>query len=168
MIIDIILLIILAYGLLKGLTRGGVLQLFSLIGFVVALVVARLYSSDLGDLISSIIPSSDPETDSSVWAMFYNAIGFTLLFFLVQIVISKIASMLNIFTKLPVIGFLNRIMGAVLGFVQMYLVAFVIIILLFLTPIGSAKELIEDSSLAMYMINSTPVLSEFFKTMFFN
>lgn len=168
MIIDIILLILLAYGLLRGLTRGGVLQLFSLIGFVVALVVARLYSSDLGDLISSIIPSSDPSTDNAVWTMFYNAIGFTLLFFVVQLIIRKIASMLNIFTKLPVIGFLNRIMGAVLGFVQMYLISFVIIILLFLTPIGSAKELIEESSLAMYMINSTPVLSEFFKAMWFN
>lgn len=168
MIIDIILLIILAYGTLKGFTRGGVLQLFSLIGFVVALIVARIYSSDLGNIISTIIPSSDPATDSAVWTMFYNAIGFTLLFFLVQLIIRKIASMLNLFTKLPVIGFLNRIMGAVLGFVQLYLVSFVILILLLLTPIGNTKELIEESSLAMYMFNSTPVLSDFFKTMFFN
>ena len=166
MIIDILLLIILAYGLLKGLTRGGVLQLFSLIGFIVALIVARIYAPDLGNIISSIIPSSDPETDNAVWTMFYNAVGFALLFFIVQLVIRKIASMLNLFTKLPVIGFLNRIVGAILGFVQMYLVAFVIILLLFLTPIGNTKALVEESNLAMEMLNSTPVLSDFFKTMF--
>src|SRR5699024_1624141 len=83
--------------LLKGLTRGGVLQLFSLIGFIVALIVARIYAPDLGNIISSIIPSSDPETDNAVWTMFYNAVGFALLFFIVQLVISKIAYMLNLF-----------------------------------------------------------------------
>src|SRR5699024_11363393 len=94
---------------------------------------------DLGNIISSIIPSSDPETDNAVWTMFYNAVGFALLFFIVQLVIRKIASMLNLFTKLPVIGFFNRIVGAILGFVLMYLVVFVIILLFFLTQIGRAS-----------------------------
>src|SRR5699024_2818404 len=109
MLIDILLLIILAYGLLKDLTRGGVLQLFSFIVFIVALIDARIYAPVLGNIISSIIPSSAPEIDNAVWTMFYNAIGFALLFFIVQFVIRKIASMLNLFTKLPLIGFLNRI-----------------------------------------------------------
>src|SRR5699024_4458428 len=121
MLINILLLIILAYGVLKGLTHGGVLQLFYIIGCILALIFALIYTPDLGNIISSIIPSSDRGTDNAVWTMFYNAIGFALLFFIVQFVIRKIASMLNLFTKLPVIGFLNRIFGAILGFVQMYL-----------------------------------------------
>src|SRR5699024_12256105 len=95
--------------------------------------------------------------------MFYNAVGFALLFFIVQLVIRKMASMLNLFTKLPVIGFLNRIVGAILGFVQIYLVTFVIILLLFLTPIGKTKSLVEESNLAKKILNSTPVISNFLK-----
>ncbi len=163
MIIDIILLIVMLYGLLSGLMRGGVLQFFSLVGFIIALIVARLFSNDLGDLISSLLTS-----DNNAWSIFYNAIAFFVIFFVVQIIIKKIAHMLNFFTKLPVIGFLNRIIGAVLGFVQMYLIAFLVIIVLFLLPSENVSEYIEGSNVAMYMINSTPVLSDFFKTMWFN
>lgn len=156
MIINIILIILLASGLLRGFARGGVIQLFSLIGFIIALVVARLYSSNIGNLIQSLFPK-----DGEMWMLFYNAIGFVLLFFIVQIIISKIASMFNIFTRLPVIGLLNRLIGGALGFIQVYIVSFVILVLLFLMPIGDIKEWIENSKLALYMINETPVLSDF-------
>lgn len=161
MIVDIIILIILLYGLFSGLMRGGVLQLFSLVGFIIAIIVARLFSSDLADIISSIIP-----TDNGAWLILYNVISFMIIYIVVRLIIRKIASVLNIVTKLPVIGFLNRIIGALLGFVQMYLVSFVIIIILFLIPMENVKELIEGSRVAMYMVNSTPVLSELFKTWF--
>ncbi|HLQ83548.1 MAG TPA: CvpA family protein [Pseudogracilibacillus sp.] len=163
MIFDIIILIMLLYGLLSGLMRGGVLQLFSLIGFIIALIVARLFSPDLADIMRSII-----STDNDTWSLLYNVISFMLIFILVQLIIKKLANLLNIVTKLPVIGFFNRILGAILGFVQMYLVAFVVVIILFLSPMEDIKELIEESQVAMYMINSTPVISEYFKNMWFN
>ena len=163
MIVDIIILIILLYGLLSGLMRGGVLQFFSLVGFVIALILARLFSADLADIISSII-----STDNQTWLILFNVISFMIIYIIVRLIIRKIASLLNIVTKLPVIGFLNRIIGALLGFVQMYLISFVVIIILFITPLEKIKALIEESQVAMYMVNSTPVLSELFKTMWFN
>lgn len=163
MIFDIIILIMLLYGLLSGLMRGGVLQLFSLIGFVIALILARLFSPDLADIIHSII-----STNNDTWSLFYNVISFILIFIVVQLIIKKVANLLNIVTKLPVIGFFNRILGALLGFVQMYLVAFVVILILFLTPMEDVKDLIEESQVAKYMINSTPVISDYFKNMWFN
>ncbi len=161
MIVDIIVLIILLYGLFSGLMRGGVLQFFSLVGFIIAIIVARLFSSDLADIINSII-----STDNGAWLILYNVISFMIIYIIVRLIIRKIASVLNIVTKLPVIGFLNRIIGALLGFVQMYLVSFIIIIILFLIPMENVKGLIEGSRVAMYMVNSTPVISDIIKTWF--
>ena len=46
--ISILLLLILLFGFLRGLKRGFILQLFHLIGFIAAFIVAALYYDELG------------------------------------------------------------------------------------------------------------------------
>ena len=177
MTMDLILIIVLLSGFLMGYIRGGILQIFHLLGYVIAFVVARLFNEDFGLFLSKIIPYPNITDETSMWtlfvnatnleAAFYNAIAFLILFFIIKFMVRRIAKVFNLVTKLPVIRFLNRVIGSGLGFLQAYLVLFVVLFLLALTPTESMQSLIAESNVATFIIGSTPVLSDLFKTMWF-
>ncbi|PAV30436.1 hypothetical protein CIL05_08160 [Virgibacillus profundi] len=174
--VDFILILILVFGFLVGLKRGFILQLFHLAGFIIAFIVAAVYYDDLGPRLSLWIPY--PEiSDESAWADFlealplengfYNAIAFAVIFFAVKIILQIIASMLDFVASLPLLKSVNKILGAILGFVEVYLLTFIILYILALTPITGIQAWINDSSIALFMIEDTPYLSEKIKELWF-
>lgn len=174
--LTIIIIVLILFGFLRGLKRGFILQFFHLIGFVIAFVVARIYYSKLGSLLQLWIPYPDLKSDGG-WATilqslpletgFYNAISFVVIFFAVKIIVQIIASMLDFVADLPILNSINKLLGAGLGFIEIYLVLFIILFILALTPISTIQDLIEHSSLAKFMIENTPFLSEKIKSLWF-
>ncbi|MGP4064881.1 CvpA family protein [Oceanobacillus sp. M65] len=174
---DLIILIILVFGLLVGLKRGFILQLFHLLGFIVALIAASLYYDNLGPKLKLWIPYPDL-TDEGAWAGFlqalplesgfYNAIAFVIIFFAVRIILQIIGSMLDFVASLPVLNSVNKLLGAVLGFIEVYLLLFIVLYILALTPVASIQTWINDSSIALGMLENTPYLSEKLKDLWFN
>ncbi|WP_042223285.1 CvpA family protein [Oceanobacillus manasiensis] len=174
---DLIILIILVFGLLMGLKRGFILQLFHLLGFIVALIVAALYYDKLGPKLTLWIPYPELSNEGA-WAEFlqalplesgfYNAIAFVVIFFAVRIILQIIASMLDVVASLPVLNSVNKLLGAVLGFVEVYLLLFIVLYIMALTPIESIQSWINDSSIALAMLENTPYLSEKLKDLWFN
>lgn len=173
---DLIIILLLIFGLLMGLKRGLILQLFHLAGFVIAFIVAAMYYDEIGPRLALWIPY--PEiSDESAWADFlealplengfYNAIAFAVIFFAVKIILQIIASMLDFVASLPVLKSVNKLLGAVFGFLEVYLLLFIILYILALTPITGIQNLINDSSLALFMIEDTPYLSEKIKELWF-
>ncbi|MBY7143213.1 CvpA family protein [Virgibacillus sp. NKC19-3] len=164
---DVILIIFLIFGFLIGLKRGFILQLFHLIGFIVAFVAAILYYDELGAKLSLWIPY--PELSDGAWAdfldslplenAFYNAIAFAIIFFAVKILLQIIASMLDFVAYLPVLKSINKVLGAVLGFVEIYLILFIVLYILALTPIEIVQSWITGSSIAIFIIENTPYFS---------
>lgn len=165
---DVILIILLIFGFLIGLKRGFILQLFHLVGFIVAFIAAILYYDDLGSRLSLWIPY--PDLSDGAWADFldalplengfYNAIAFAIIFFAVKILLQIIASMLDFVAYLPVLKSINKMLGAVLGFVEIYLILFIVLYILALTPIEGVQSWITDSSLALFIIENTPYFSD--------
>lgn len=176
MMVTLILLLLLVFGFLIGLKRGFILQVFHLIGFILAFVVAIVYYSKLAPKLALWIPYPELSSDSS-WADFlqsmplekgfYNAIAFAIIFFAAKIVLQIIASMLDFVTHLPILNSINKLAGAILGFVEIYLILFIILYILALTPMSGVQSWINDSSLALFMIEHTPFLSEKVKTLWF-
>ncbi|GGM26971.1 putative transmembrane protein YshB [Paraliobacillus quinghaiensis] len=173
---DIILIVLLILGILRGLKRGFILQAFHLIGFIVAFIVAVLYYDNLSNQLNMWIPYPGlPEGET--WAVFleslplesafYNAIAFAILFFVTKIIISIISSMLDFVAELPILHSVNRLLGAVLGLLETYFVMFVILYIAALLPVGFIQEAIEGSSIATLIIDNTPVLSEQIKSLWF-
>ncbi|MEN1968280.1 CvpA family protein [Lentibacillus sp. N15] len=175
--VDLILLVLLLFGFFMGLKRGFILQVFHLAGFIVAFIIAAIYYDNLAAKLSLWIPYPDLSSDSS-WAVFlqsepmeaafYNAISFAIIFFAVKIVLQIIASMLDFVAELPVLHSINRLLGAVLGFVEIYLILFVILYILALTPLGNVQSWIGDSFIARLIVEHTPVLSGQLKDLWFS
>ncbi|WP_054859047.1 CvpA family protein [Gracilibacillus sp. JCM 18860] len=175
--VTFVILILLLLGFLVGLKRGFILQLLHLTSFILAFIVAVMYYKDLAGILELWIPY--PElSDDGTWAVFldtfpleaafYNAIAFGLLFFATKIVLQIIATMLDFVADLPILSIFNSWLGAILGFIEVYLVIFVVLYIIALAPVTEIQAWIDQSSLATYMIEDTPVLSEKLKDIWFS
>ncbi|WP_458412277.1 CvpA family protein [Schinkia sp. CFF1] len=175
--IDLILLFVLVIGFFIGFRRGFVLQIVYFVGFIAAFIVAYLYSDDVAPFLKIWIPLPAPSKESAVSilfdnfdleAVFYRVIAFAVLFFGTKIIMHFIGSMLNFLVDLPILRTINGWLGGALGFVEVYLVLFVLLFVGALTPIDSVQVMVNDSLLAKGMIEHTPIVSEKLKELWFH
>lgn len=167
--LDLFIIIFLLFGLFLGLNRGFILQLLHLIGFITAFIVAVMYSGDLAERLRLWIPYPEM-SDESAWAdflqmlplemAFYHIVSFAIIFFAIKIALQIVASMLDFVASIPIIKSVNKLLGAVLGFLEVYLIAFVILYVLVLAPIGGVQGAINNSSIALFMLENTPYFSD--------
>src|SRR5699024_787538 len=134
--ISILLILILVFGFFMGMKRGFILQLMHLLSFIIAFTVAVLYYEKLAPTLVSWIPYPDIAAEEA-WAIFlhsmpmeialYNAIAFVFIFFGTKLILQLIASMLDFVARLPVVNELNKCLGAILDFVEVHLMLFVLL-----------------------------------------
>lgn len=167
--LDIILIILLLLGVIFGLKRGLILQLLHMIGFVVSFIVAYMYYADLAPKLTLWIPYPSIDVNHPIQMffkdlpfdlVFYRAIAFVAIFIATRIVLSIIASIFDLVASLPVLSSLNRIGGAILGFVEMYLYILILLYITALIPLEVIQNPINQSSLVDVIINKTPYFSE--------
>src|SRR5699024_8212738 len=97
----------------------------------------------------------------------YNAVSFSILFFGVKFLLQIVAYMLDFLASLPVLRSINKLLGAALGFIEMYVITFVILFILALVPIAQIQDRIANSFLAKLMIKYTPILSSLTESLLF-
>lgn len=167
--VDILLLIILIGGIIVGAKRGLIVQLIHMVGFVVALIVAFKYYKPLAEKFVLWIPFPAITTNSqlsfAVEALdldqtFYRIIAFALIFFIVKFALQIVASMFDFLKFLPVLGQVSSILGAVLGFIEIYFLLFVFLYVLALLPVDFLQTAIGGSGIAHFILENTPFLSE--------
>lgn len=167
--LNLIIIISLLFGIFIGLNRGFILQLFHLIGFIGAFAVAVLYYDDLADRLKLWIPYQDI-TNNLEWAeflqalpletAFYSIVSFAIIFIIAKIILQIIATMLDFVASLPLLNIVNKSLGAALGFLEVYLITFVLLYVLVLAPLEFTQNLINQSFIAKSMIEHTPYFSE--------
>ncbi|TCP32125.1 putative membrane protein required for colicin V production [Scopulibacillus darangshiensis] len=172
--LDIIIIILLIAGLFIGLRRGFILQLIHLTGFIVAYVAAYMYYDDLAPKLKLWIPFPSAIDHNSFFehlspmsmeAAYYRAIAFVIIFIAVKIIMHIIGSMLDFLADLPILRTINSWFGGILGFLEIYLVLFILLYLGSLTPYAGIESAIDHSFMAHLIIENTPVLSEKIKNM---
>jgi uncharacterized membrane protein required for colicin V production len=172
--LDLAIIIFLIIGFFVGLKRGFILQLVHLIGFIIAYVAANSYYDELAPKLTLWIPypnfgnvsSLKILTDSSnMEAAFYRAIAFVIIFFAVKVLLQIIGSMLDFVAHLPVLRQLNVWAGGLLGFIEVYLVIFILLYISALVPIELFQNGLEDSVMANAIVNHTPILSQQIKSL---
>ncbi len=172
--LSFILLFILFCSFFIGRRRGFILQLIYLVSFVAAIFVAYKYFRELATYIRLWIPYPQFSSDSAVGMMirsfdaesvYYSGIAFAILFFGTKIALHIIGSMLDFLAHLPILNSFNRLFGGILCFVETYLILFVLLFVAALLPIETVQSLMQRSIVAQFMLNYTPFLSEWLKTL---
>lgn len=167
----------LIFGLLMGLKRGLILQVVHLFGFIVSFILAIFNYQKLSPYLSLWIPYPELSGDSS-WALFlqalpletgfYNGIAFVFIFFLSKIILQIIAAMLDFIAELPLLNSVNRILGAFLGFIEVYLIIFILLYIIALIPLDLVQAALDGSSLGQNIIEKTPYFSMKIKELWFS
>jgi uncharacterized membrane protein required for colicin V production len=166
--LDLAILLILGIGFLIGLKRGFILQIVHLTGFIAAFIVSYLYFDDLAPKLKLWVPYPELSEGSMMSLIFssenletayYRAIAFAMLFFGTKIFMQILGSMLDFLAHLPILKQVNSWAGGLLGFVEVYLITFILLYIGALLPVEMIQSHLQDSFMAMTIVQHTPIFS---------
>ena len=125
-VIDIIILILIGLGVIQGLMKGSIKVLGSIVGFVAGLLLARA-------LFGTVAEQLAPALGTSITVA--QILAFVLIWVAVPIGCSLVASLLTKALNVVHLGWLNRLVGALLGAVKvMLLIGLGIYVLEYIDP----------------------------------
>ena len=140
-VFDIIILVVIAIPTFIGLKIGVVKALLIVVGGIIGIVLAGRYSDQLGAVFSD-----EP------WA---SVVAFAVILLAVLIIASIIAKLVKWALSAVLLGWVNRLGGAVLGFILGAL--FCSAILTMWVKYMEAGDIIEGSALASFLIDGFPI-----------
>jgi membrane protein required for colicin V production len=163
--LDGFLLLLIAGGVYRGYQKGLILQAFSLVGAIFALMAAYRFSGEVSEVLQDRFPL--PEEVGGGWigllpieGIIYRAVAFLLLFVLTKFLISIIARLLTGLFDIPVLSRINRIGGVALSLIQVFLVLLIGVHLMNLLPWDPGREAIRESFVSQGVLKLTPDLTE--------
>jgi uncharacterized membrane protein required for colicin V production len=170
--IDLLILFVLLLSIVIGIKRGFVSQLINLASFLIGLIVAIIYYKPLAQKFVLWIPYPG-FTDNSTMTLvldsldvdrtFYRVLAFALIFFAVKFAVQIVFSMFDFLTYLPVLNSLNRLLGAVLCFIEFYLLLFIVLYVLALIPVEWIQLRMSRSILGALILEHTPIITAIFQ-----
>jgi membrane protein required for colicin V production len=122
--VDIVLLSVFGLSVLIGLWRGFVFEIVSLLGWVVAFVIANT----LGPPLADFIPLGDPGSPLRLWA------AYILVFVLVLLTCTLLARMLRALISATPLSFFDRLLGGIFGMARGAMILLVVAMLVSLSP----------------------------------
>jgi len=137
---DILIIVILGYSLVRGLFRGLVKELASIIGVLGGFYAAYTYYNLLADLLAGLIHDTS----------YLNILSFMIIFCSVLIVVSVLGIIIKYLLNIAFLGWVDRIGGVIFGMAKGILIVSVIFIsLTAFLPKGSA--FLKNSMLAPHV-----------------
>ena len=134
--VDIILSLVLLYGLVRGFFRGLLTELASLVGIVAGIYGAVHFSHFLGGFLGSLVE----------WKPQYiNLISFAVTFIIIVVLVSLAGKMLTKVAAFAALGIVNKILGGIFGVLKSAFVTSVII--MFFKATNERIEIVEDRTL---------------------
>lgn len=165
-IVDIIILIFLAFGALLGFKRGFTRQLVSLVGIFVIIILSYLFKNPVSVFLYNNLPFFNFGgifKDITVLnILVYEVIAFFVVFFLLTIIFRILVKITNVFEKILnatiILGIPSKILGAVLGVVQNLIYTFIVLYILSLPTFN--LSIIKDSKVGNLILDKTPILNK--------
>ena len=134
--VDIILSLVLLYGLVRGFFRGLLAELASLVGIVAGIYGAIHFSYYVGEFLSNHVN----------WETKYiNLASFAITFIVIVFLVSLAGKMLTKVAGFAALGLVNKLLGAVFGLIKSAFIASVII--MFFKATNEQIEIVEDETL---------------------
>ena len=139
--LDGIIIIIIVAGAIMGFAKGFIKQLASIVGLIAGLLLARALFSTVGERLAVEIGTS---------VSFAQILAFILIWLIVPIGLSLIASLLTRVINAIQLGFVNRWLGAGLGAVKYALLTSMLIY--FIDYVDAKNELISSTKKTSSML----------------
>lgn len=151
-IIDILILVILLFGVLSGFRRGFIMEVALILGAVVALAVAKLEYPIVRNLLALVAPKS-------AWL---TVISYLIVFLVIWGVIVTLARVVRKAAHLLLLGFADRLGGAIIGLLQGALVVELLLHLGQHLPNHLLHHAIVHSRIAPAFVHALPYIDRFF------
>ena len=163
MIIDIIFLILLALSIIKGMSRGFIVAVFSFLAIIIGLAAAMKFSTVVAGWLQNSFNTG------KAWLPF---LSFLIVMIVVVFLVRLVANIIQKAVSMAMLGWLNRLGGIIFYFV-LYMAVYSIV-LFYLTKINFIKpETIAASRtysfiepLGPKVINTIGIIIPIFKNMF--
>lgn len=163
MIIDIAFILVMILAIFKGLSKGFIVGIFSLLAFIIGLAAALKLSAVVAAYLSKNV------TSATKWLPF---ISFLLVFIVVILLVSLGARLIKKTIDFAMLGWLDRLGGMVL-YIIIYTIIFSIILFFAEKILVLKPNVIESSVIYKYVspwgpkvINNLGMIIPFFKDMF--
>lgn len=175
MLINIVIIIILAWAFMIGYSRGLILQVLYSIGMIVAALIANASYKGLATHLSQWIPFSSATSGSHLLIFsdallfhlddaFYAGIAFIIIFIVAYVVIRLIGLFLR-FGRAP-LGRNGKIIAGILGLCATYFGLQMFFTTLSLVPINTIQTHLAQSGLVKLMVLHTPFSSALLQNLF--
>jgi membrane protein required for colicin V production len=120
-LLDFLILIPIVWGFIRGLTKGLIIELATLAGLILGILAAYYFATEVSELIRSYFTFSDRTA---------RTIAYILIFVAVMIIAYIIGKIIEKTVDLIALGWLNKLLGAIVGLAKGALVAGLIIYLI--------------------------------------
>lgn len=130
-------------------------SLVSLLGYIIVFILSLFLASPLGNIIADLF-SNINDGSGLLATAFYKILSFWIIGIIGGIIVRILANISRGFTKLPVISQFNALLGGILTTIMMYVVIFFGLILLSNWPSQKVKQTVEESRVAVYILDNTP------------
>ncbi len=161
----IVLLLIIAYR--AGARRGLVQTIVNVVGYVAVIFAAGFLAHAYGPDLAEKMPRIADEGNGfltvagiNLNSAFYQIMLFWIFAIGLGIVFRMISGSIGIFTKMPAVSSVNRILGGLASFSMMYAVIFFALLFAGSWPNAGVRNSVDDSTVARFILNKTPGLSE--------
>ena len=160
--IDFVIVVLLILGALFGLKKGIVKSVISLFGVVLVFIIAWNLKNPIVQILFTKLPFFNITSTTSIMnIVIYELIAFLLIAIILLIILKLIMIFTGLIDKIlsitKVMGFASKLLGMIFGFIEMYVLIF--FVLFFLYNFTNIYKSIDNNTLALRMLNSTPILS---------
>ncbi len=159
-IVDAVILLLLLMGTLVGFKKGVIKSVVSFVGTIIVVVLSFTLKNPLSVFLYTYFPFFNVGI-TVINILIYEAIAFVLVFAILSTILGvviKISGIIETLLKFTIIlGIPSKILGAIFGFLEMYL--FVFVALFALVQFNVQSSLITDSKMADWILGKTPIVS---------
>ncbi len=134
--LDIILGLLLVWGLWKGLKNGLIIELASIVALIAGIYGAIYFSYYAGDYLSQRMDWEE---------RYINLTAFVITFILIVLVVNVLAKLLTKIASLAMLGWLNRLAGGIFGVVKVAVILGALLV--FFDRVNSSAGLVKDENM---------------------
>ena len=164
-IVDVVIIMGLLLGGVSGLKNGFFKQSVVLVGTILCFILAWFFKNPIANFLSFTLPFFNfvgPfEGLTSLNIVMYQLVAFMLLLLLFSAILAVIIRVTGVFEKILkmtiILGIPSKILGFIVGVFEAYVILFAI--LFFVNQPAVNLDIVDESTLAPKIVNSSPGLS---------